>query len=102
MGRRIALIDGHPDGNPERFCHALANPIRKRQARPATPYKPHACRDGHSVSAQRAGLVGWHTDPAIRAARIVVTMGMPALIYRFFFKRQAWLDALRRLGRRGN
>jgi len=32
----------------------------------------------------------------------VVTMGMPALIYRFFFKRQAWLDALRRLGRRGN
>ena len=24
--------------------------------------------------------------PAIRAARIVVTMGMPALIYRFFFR----------------
>ena len=25
MRRRIAIIDGHPDPSPERFCHALAD-----------------------------------------------------------------------------
>lgn len=142
MGRKIAIIQGHPDPGAEHFCHALGN-----------DYKHAAEQAGHSVRvidvakldfpimrtaeqfaskdipadikvAQEAILWAEHlliiyplwlgTMPALlkaffeqtfryefameiepgkmprrllkgRSARIVITMGMPGLIYRWYF-----------------
>ncbi len=142
MGRRIAIIQGHPDRRPERFCRALAQ-----------AYAAGAARGGHetrvidvaamdfplirsqaefeqgalppSIAAAQETLRWadhfaiiyplWLGDaPALfkafieqtfrpgfalryregrlpegllkgKSARIVVTMGMPAPVYRFFF-----------------
>ncbi len=142
MGRRIAIIQGHPDRRPERFCRALAQ-----------AYAAGAARGGHetrvidvaamdfplirsqaefeqgalppSIAAAQETLRWadhfaiiyplWLSDaPALfkafieqtfrpgfalryregrlpegllkgKSARIVVTMGMPAPVYRFFF-----------------
>ena len=143
MGRRIALIDGHPDGSPERFCHALANAYAEAAAAGGHAVKRlslaetdipflRSARDwseGTPTPAIRAAqeAIGWADHlviiyplwlgamPALlkaffeqigrpgfaiargkptlspgllkgKSARIVVTMGMPALIYRFFFR----------------
>lgn len=142
MGRRIAIIQGHPDQSPERFCRTLAE-----------AYEAGAVRGGHEtrlidVAAldfplirsqpdfERGALPAaiaaaqetlrwadhwviiyplWLGDaPALfkafveqifrpgfalryregrlpegllkgRSARVIVTMGMPTLVYRFFF-----------------
>ncbi len=137
---RIGIIDGHPDGDPGRFCHALADAYAKgahegghevrmlRLADLAFPIlhdrtgweAPHASPDlteaqdlvawsehlmlvhplwlgsaparlkalleqvfrpGFAFKAGRS-LTGRLTG---RSARIIVTMGMPALIYRLWF-----------------
>lgn len=143
MGKRIAIIDGHPDPGSERLCHALA-----------TAYAEGAQAAGHEVRTikiaeldiafLRSGkdwsdgtpaadiraaqeTIGWAEHllivyplwlgamPALlkaffeqtfrpgfaipkgerslsagllkgKSARIVVTMGMPALVYRLFFR----------------
>jgi putative NADPH-quinone reductase len=141
MGKRIAVIVGHPDPRPGRFCRALAE-----------AYAEGAKRGGHELRAvdvakidfpvlrtkddwdrgalpetlrEAQGAVGWAehivllfplwhgTMPALlkafleqvfrpgfavgdsgapwkrrlsgRSARIVVTMGMPAFVYRWYF-----------------
>jgi putative NADPH-quinone reductase len=143
MGRRIALIDGHPDPRPERYLRALAD-----------AYVEGAREGGHELRridvarldfpllrgkddfehgevpaaiAEAQAAIGWAEhlvilyplwlggmpallrafleqtfrpgfalgDPggagmpskllAGRSARIVVTMGMPALVYRWYF-----------------
>ncbi|MFO7854444.1 MAG: NAD(P)H-dependent oxidoreductase [Paracoccaceae bacterium] len=141
MPRRIALIDGHPDPDPARLCHALADACaegaraaghavdRLDVARMELPLLRTAedYREGApppaAVEAQRAIEAADHvvliyplwlgTLPALtkgfleqtlrpgfaadttsglpkgrlggRSARVVVTMGMPALAYRWWF-----------------
>jgi putative NADPH-quinone reductase len=143
VSKQITVIDGHPDPDPARFCHALAD-----------AYKEGAERNGHSVRLIRVGTMDipfmrsqpqWETDapsteirqcqdalvwaehvvivyplwlgsmPAAlkalleqvlrptlaqdtaprtkwtkrlkgRSARIVITMGMPAFLYRLYFR----------------
>jgi putative NADPH-quinone reductase len=143
MGRRIAIIQGHPDGSTARFCHALAAayeesaraaghdvrrievaamdiaPLRSRrqwqdggpsaevaQAQQTIEWAEHLVifyplwlgsmpallkaffeqvfRPGFAVDRHHSELV-WHKRLRGRSARIVVTMGMPVLIYRFYF-----------------
>jgi putative NADPH-quinone reductase len=55
MGKRIALIDGHPDPSPERFCHALAQ-----------AYAQAAKAAGHEV--RTIALAGMDI-PILRSAR---------------------------------
>lgn len=137
---RIGIIDGHPDGDAARFCHALADAYAGgareaghevrllRLADLEIPFlldrasweAPHACRD----LAQAQDLVAWSEHLTIvhplwlgaaparlkalfeqvfrpgfafgtgrtmsarltgRSARIIVTMGMPATVYRVWF-----------------
>ena len=143
MDRRIALIDGHPDGRPERFCHALANAYAQAAAAAGHEVRQLTLaemeisflRDARDWSDRAPTLVirdaqqaiGWADHlviiyplwlgsmPALlkaffeqtfrpgfaiargqpslspgllkgKSARIVVTMGMPALVYRLFFR----------------
>lgn len=144
MGRRILVVNGHPDGDPARFCAALA-----------AAYAAGAAAGGHSVEALALGRLevpllrskadyercaeapaplrasqeallraehlvlifplwlgtlpalvkawleqvlrpgfAWQGEAAAgraqarlagRSARLVVTMGMPALVYRWWF-----------------
>ena len=142
MGRRIALIDGHPDPDPARFCHGLAQayadaaragghevrhiPVAQmvvpflRSAQEWSEGAPvHGIRDAQETIRWAEHLVivyplwlgsmpallkaffeqvfrpgfaiarGEHSlSPGLlkgKSARIVVTMGMPALLYRWFF-----------------
>lgn len=137
---RIGIIDGHPDRDPSRFCHALADAYAEgaRQAEHkvrllrladldfpilldrASWEAPHTCPDLAEVQA----LVAWSEHLMIvhplwlgaaparlkalfeqvfrpgfafgagkamsarligRSARIIVTMGMPAPVYRLWF-----------------
>lgn len=95
MGQRILLVQGHPDGGEARFNHALAD-----------AYARGASGAGHDV--ERIDIAAldfpllsskpdWDhgTVPAAlapaqqaigRAAHVVVTMGMPALVYRWYFR----------------
>lgn len=142
MSKMIAIINGHPDGSPERFCHALAQaygdgarsaghtvhhldvakmdfPILRtaEDQRNGTPVESiiaaqNAIKDcDHLVIIYPLWL---GTFPALlkaffeqlfrpgfayddkaggmpkkllkgRSVRIVITMGMPALAYRWFF-----------------
>ena len=143
MGRRIAIIQGHPDGSAARFCHALAAayegsaraaghevrrievaamdiaPLRSRtqweddgpssevaRAQETIEWAEHLVifyplwlgsmpallkaffeqvfRPGFAVDRDRSELA-WHKRLGGRSARIVITMGMPVLIYRFYF-----------------
>lgn len=141
MGKRILVVDGHPDPDPARLCHALASAygegaraaghdVRKARicddavspvasaaefARAPTgafilklqedvmwadhlvfvfplflgtmPAKLHAALEQMA----RGGFVaeidakGWRPKLKGKSARIVVTMGMPALAYRTMF-----------------
>lgn len=137
---RIGIIDGHPDGDPARFCHALADAYAEGARQAGHEVRllrladldfpilldrvsweaPHACADLAGAQA----LVAWAEHLTIvhplwlgaqparlkalleqmlrpgfafgagrtmtgrltgRSARIIVTMGMPALVYRFWF-----------------
>lgn len=147
---RIGIIDGHPDGDPARFCHALADAYADGAREGGHEVRllrladldfpvlldrvsweaPHTCSDLATAQA----LVAWAehliivhplwlgTQPARlkalfeqmfrpgsafkagrwitgrltgRSARIIVTMGMPALVYRFWFGAHG-LTALKR------
>ena len=66
MVQRIAIIQGHPDPG-KRFCRALG----EQTFRPGFAFK--------------IGEHGWGRLLHGRSARIVVTMGMPAFIYRCYF-----------------
>ena len=142
MGRNIVIIDGHPDPNPLRLCHALANayetgaraanhevtrinigqldfPILRTQAEfeggsvvpdiadaqaairgadhiliiyplwlgtmPALlkAFLEQVIRPGFAFEANSKGFPGKLLKG--RSARIVITMGMPGLFYRWFF-----------------
>jgi putative NADPH-quinone reductase len=125
---RIALIQGHPTADARHFCHALADAYRK-----GAEEGGHELRDvdvaklqytvlrsrkeweaslWESTTRERAGA----SASRGRAPRIVVTMGMPALIYRWYFGahglksfeqgilsivgiRERWLETIRALGR---
>ncbi len=143
MGRRIAIIQGHPDARGGRFGHALAGayaagvsggdheariidvaqidfpllraqddwekgvlPATLRQARETISWAEHlvilyplwlgsmpallkaffeqVMRPGFATSKVEAGT-SWKRLLSGRSARIIVTMGMPALIYRWYF-----------------
>ena len=142
MPKKIAIIDGHPDPNPERFCHALAKayaegggagghevrsltlatlefpllrsaadweqgtvPSSLKDAQHAIAWADHlvfiyplwlgampALLKGFLEQAFRPGFAiksGARTlRPGLltgKSARVVVTMGMPAFFYRWYF-----------------
>jgi putative NADPH-quinone reductase len=143
MGKRIALIDGHPDPSPDRYCHALTQAYadaaaaaghevaRITVAQTVVPFLRTAqdwsegtpvpgIRDAQNTIAWAEHLVIVYplwlgAMPALlkaffeqvfrpgfaiakgkrslspgllkgKSARIVVTMGMPAIVYRLFFR----------------
>lgn len=147
---RIGILDGHPDEDPARFCHALANAYCDGAREAGQEVRllrladldfpilldrvsweaPHACSD----LAEAQDLVAWAehliivhplwlgTQPARlkalleqmfrpgfafkagramtgrltgRSARIIVTMGMPVPLYRWWFGAHG-LKALKR------
>lgn len=142
MGKRIAIIDAHPDPRGERFCHALAGSyaaaaaaaghgarrivlaeldvpfLRSSEEWQNGPLPPslqaaqeaigwaehlviiyplwlgsmpallkafleHVFRPGFAIAAERRGP--WPGLLQGKSARIVVTMGMPSLVYRLYF-----------------
>jgi putative NADPH-quinone reductase len=72
MPRRIALIQGHPDPDPSRFCRAIADAYVPGFAVP--PF------DAPRAERKRQMKL------AAKSAHIVMTMGMPALFYRLYFR----------------
>jgi putative NADPH-quinone reductase len=143
MGKRVAIIQGHPDGHGNHYCHALAGAYQegalaaghevrvidvgalefplirsKREFEKGTP--PAAIRaaqedilwadhllivyplwlgtlpallKGFFEQTFRYGFALSHNGSRLpnrllkgRSARIVVTMGMPATVYRAFFR----------------
>ncbi|MBX3346638.1 MAG: NAD(P)H-dependent oxidoreductase [Nitrospira sp.] len=143
MGKRIAMIQGHPDGQTRHFCHALADEYAKgcedgghevrrievarlefpllrtkeefehgvpsdsiKQAQDAIRWADHLVivyplwlgsmpallkaffeqvfRPGVAFEYQARGQMAKKLLTG-KSARIVVTMGMPALVYRWFF-----------------
>jgi len=142
VGRRIAIVQGHPDPGGARYCHALARaygegaaagerevrtldvaaldfpvlrtpeewdaapPPAVRAAQEAIAWADHllivyplwlgsmpallkafleqVLRPGFATS-KVAGGTSWRKLLAGRSARVVVTMGMPAWIYRWYF-----------------
>lgn len=140
--RRIAIIDGHPDSDPARFCHALADayadgasdaghvvsridiagmefPVLRSMSDWDRGEAPPAIRRAQELIARADHLVIVYPlwlggmpalsraffEQALRpgfafskegrglnagllrgkSARVVITMGMPAIAYRFFF-----------------
>jgi putative NADPH-quinone reductase len=141
MPKRILIIDGHPDPDPARFCHALAeayaagavtagHEVRRiavagldfpllrtaaefrdtpptgavRRCQDDVVWAQHllivyplwlgtmpallkaffeqVLRPGFAFAMERRG---WRKNLRGRSARIVVTIGMPALVYRWYF-----------------
>lgn len=143
MARRILVVNGHPDGDPARFCAALARayaagaraaghaveelalagldlPLLRSKADYDRGEAPAGLRAGQEAIRRAEHLVlvyplwlgtlpaltkawleqvlrpgfAWEGEAASgrarqrltgRSARIVVTMGMPALVYRWWF-----------------
>lgn len=142
MMKRIAIIDGHPDPDPGRFCHAISAayaegakraghdveridialidfPLLRGKSEWETGAVPPAIRDCQQAIARAdhiaivfplwlggmPALLKAFLEQALRpgfaigkdrmslrpglltgkTSRIVVTMGMPALLYRWFF-----------------
>jgi putative NADPH-quinone reductase len=142
MARHIAVIDGHPDPDKERFCHALAAayaeaaeaaghtvrritvaetevpilrsaqdweigepPTAIRQCQQAIAWADHLVviyplwlgsmpallkgffeqvfRPGFAIARER--MRPWPGLLSGKSARIIVTMGMPAWLYRWYF-----------------
>jgi putative NADPH-quinone reductase len=72
MGKRIVIIQGHPDVSNRHFGHALAQ-----------EYAVGAEAGGHEVRVIDVAALDF---PLLRSKEdFVVTMGMPALVYRWFF-----------------
>jgi len=149
---RIVVIDGHPDRNKERFCHALAAayeegarqsghdvriltiaemdipflrsrdewlhgalPPQLKEPQDALKWADHlvviyplwlgdvpACLKAFLEQIARPGFAfapgGRTLTPAAlkgKSARVIVTMGMPAFIYRWFFFKHS-LTSLKR------
>jgi putative NADPH-quinone reductase len=101
MGRRILLIQGHPDATRAHLCHALAEAqaaIERAEHlvvlfplwlgdMPALPkaFLEQVLRPGFAF--ERGSRNAFTAKrPGGRSARIVVTMGMPALVYRWVFR----------------
>lgn len=142
MGRRIAVIDGHPDGSSDRLCHALAGsyaegaaeaghevrtirvaeldfdllrsgadwtdgaaPESLEESQATIAWADHlvfiyplwlgsmpALLKGFLEQALRPGFAIKPNERTLRSglltgksARIVITMGMPAAVYRWYF-----------------
>jgi putative NADPH-quinone reductase len=68
MARRITIIQGHPDAAGHHLLHALAD----------------AYDDGDASGSRDASRFPKRLL-AGRSARLVVTMGMPVLFYRWYF-----------------
>ncbi|WP_363348112.1 NAD(P)H-dependent oxidoreductase [Methylocystis echinoides] len=142
MARRIAIIQGHPDQRPERFCRALAEayasgaaqgghetrlidvaaldfPLIRTQAEFESGAPPRAIASAQETlrwadhwvivyplwlgdapalfkafveQTFRPGFALRYREGRLpegllkgKTARVIVTMGMPALVYRFFF-----------------
>lgn len=143
MGRRIAIIQGHPDPRGGRYCHALANayaagaasgghevrfidvagldfPLVRSREEWEDGAPPEAIRRAQDVIAWAQHVVilyplwlgsmpallkafleqvmrpgfgttkvergtRWRKLLTGRSARIILTMGMPAFVYRWFF-----------------
>lgn len=66
MGKRILIINGHPDPSPDRFCAALAE-----------AYAAGAEAGGHRVRMIKVGLLDF---PMIRARAAFETAPPPAVI----------------------
>ncbi|MET0533537.1 MAG: NAD(P)H-dependent oxidoreductase [Steroidobacter sp.] len=79
MSSRILVIDGHPDPAPERFLHALAN-----------AYRDGAAAARHEVRCVRVADLNFSLLRSQlqrgKSARVIVTMGMPAFVYRWFYR----------------
>lgn len=144
VSRRIAIIQGHPDADPERFGRALSNaylhgaqdgghevrvidiasidfPILRSQQDWLSGALPDSLRDAQATIAWADHLVIFYpmwlgTMPALmkafleqvlrpgfaftyggsaglpkklltgKSARIVITMGMPGIVYRWYFR----------------
>jgi putative NADPH-quinone reductase len=71
---KIALIQGHPDPEPTHFDHALSAACAA-----AARSAGHEVREITVARLDFALLKG-------RSARIVVTMGMPAFLYRLYHR----------------
>lgn len=152
MARRILVLDGHPDPDPRRFCHALADAYAsgavsaghevRRVDLSGLEFPDLIRRDDWEAGSAPAAILGVQADIAWaqhlviihplwlgfmparlkalfeqtfrpgfafgqrertlgdgrlkgRTARVIVTMGMPAAIYRGFYFAHA-LTALRR------
>jgi putative NADPH-quinone reductase len=82
MSKRIVIIDGHPDRSEQHLCHALA----EAYARGATAGFSRAdFRPGFAYALADPSKGKWTKRLKGKSARIVVTMGMPALAYRWMF-----------------
>jgi putative NADPH-quinone reductase len=79
MGRRIALIDGHPDPDPARFCHALAQ-----------AYAEGATAAGHEV---KRLVLAERNVPILRSA-YEWTKGTPVPAIRTAQDAIGWADHL--------
>jgi putative NADPH-quinone reductase len=110
MARRIVIIDGHPDATAKRYIHALAKAYEKGAVEAG--HEVRVAWADHLVIiyplwlGSMPGMLksffeqllrpGFAFAPAAgrgmprkllkgRSARIIVTMGMPALFYRWYF-----------------
>jgi putative NADPH-quinone reductase len=102
MRPNILIIDGHPDPAAQRLVHALADAYRQgaEEARHDVIFYPlwlgsmpamlkalleQMLRPGFAFSTTALGK--WPVKYLSgKSARIVVTMGMPAFIYRWYFR----------------
>ena len=153
MGKRIAMIQGHPDGQTRHFCHALADEYAKgcedgghevrrievarlefpllrtkeefehgvpsdsiKQAQDAIRWADHLVivyplwlgsmpallkgffeqllRPGFAFEYQKSGGMAKKLLTG-KSARIVVTMGMPAFVYRWIFSAHSLKSLIR-------
>lgn len=78
-GRRILILDGHPDPNPDRFCHALS-----------AAYAQGAASAGHTV--HRVNLS--EMDFPTLTTREDWDSGLPCPAVRDFQEQLAWAEHL--------
>jgi putative NADPH-quinone reductase len=103
MGKRVLLIQGHPDTAGGHLCRALEEAYAKGAAVGGHELRridigsldfleqverPGFAFSGDASHPTRKALKG-------RSARLVVTMGMPAFVYRLFFRAHS-VKSLRR------
>jgi len=69
MSRRILLLQGHPDRSSPHLCHGLETAYADGARGAGHDLNPFGCRKLTS-----------------RSARMVATMGMPALVDRFLYR----------------